>query len=182
MRDARKTVMRISLAASALMLSGKSVAYFLTNSTAILSDALESIVHGFATGFAALSLWYAAQPADENHPYGHGRIAYFSAGFEGSLVMMASLSIMYSGVSAFIHGVELDRIGYGLGITGLLACINLVLGYSLIRVGKAHNELILIANGRHVLSDMWTSIAAIVGLVLVVVTGWTWLDPLTALL
>lgn len=173
--------MRVSLAASLLMLSGKSIAYFMTHSTAILSDALESLVHGFATGFAALSLWYAAQPADENHPYGHGRIAYFSAGFEGSLVMMASFSIMYSGISAFVTGVELDYIGYGLAITGVLALLNLFLGFSLIHVGKKHDELILVANGRHVLSDMWTSVAAITGLLLVLATGWSWLDPLTAL-
>jgi cation diffusion facilitator family transporter len=174
--------MRISLAVSLLMLAGKSLAFFMTHSTAILSDALESLVHGFATGFAAVSLWYASQPADVNHPYGHGRIAYFSAGFEGSLVLAASLSIIITGVLALIQGSQLTSLGTGLAITGGLAAINLVLGFGLIRVGKAHNEIIIIANGRHVLSDMWTSVAAIIGVGLVILTGWSWLDPVTAII
>jgi len=182
MRDPRKIVMRISLGASVVMLSGKMLAFFLTHSAVILSDAAESVVHGFATGFAAIALWYSARPADANHPYGHGRIAFFSAGFEGSLVFVASLSVMYMGVHALIQGPQLRNLELGLAITGGLAGINLVLGTTLIRVGKKHNEIILVANGRHVLSDMWTSAAAIIGVGLVMITGFVWLDPVAAIL
>ncbi len=164
------------------MLTGKMLAFFLTHSAVILSDAAESVVHGFATAFAAIALWYSQRPADANHPYGHGRIAFFSAGFEGSLVFVASLSVVYVGVRSLAQGPELRNLELGLAITGGLAAINLILGTTLVRVGKQHNELILIANGRHVLSDMWTSAAAIGGVGLVMITGYRWLDPVAAIL
>lgn len=164
------------------MLAGKLTAYFLTHSTAIFSDALESVVHGAATTLAAFSLWYAARPADTGHPYGHGRIAYFSAGFEGALVFAASVAVISSGVIGLIRGPQLRHLGVGLGIAGALAAINLVLGVALVRVGRRHNALILVANGKHVLSDMWTTAAAIVGVGLVMLTRIEWLDPVAALL
>jgi cation diffusion facilitator family transporter len=173
--------MLISLLASVVMLTGKLTAYFLTQSTAILSDAAESLVHGAATGLAAYSLWYAARPADAGHPYGHGRIAYFSAGFEGALILGASIAVILSGVLGLIRGPALRHLGVGLTIAGALALINLVLGLMLVRVGRKHNTLILIANGKHVLSDMWTTGAAILGVGLVLLTGLTWLDPVAAM-
>lgn len=181
-RDARKVVMIVSLLASVVMLVGKVTAYAITHSTAILADAAESVVHGVATGLAVFSLWFAARPADANHPYGHGRIAYFSAGFEGALVLLASIAVIYSGVLGLINGPQLRHLGVGLTIAGGLALVNLVLGLALIRIGKKHNSLIVSANGKHVLSDMWTTAAAIVGVGLVMITGVTWLDPVTAIL
>jgi cation diffusion facilitator family transporter len=180
-RDPRKTAITISLLASALMLVGKLTAYLLTHSAAIFSDAAESVVHGAATALAAYSLWLAARPADTRHPYGHGRIAYFSAGFEGALVFAASLAIVYSAVMALIRGPELQRLGLGLAIAGALAAINVVLGLMLVSVGRKHHALILVANGKHVLSDMLTTMAAIVGVSLVLLTGVSWLDPVAAL-
>jgi cation diffusion facilitator family transporter len=174
--------MNVSLLASIAMLAGKMSAYLLTGSIAILSDALESVVHGVATGLAAFSLWYAARPADANHPYGHGRIAYFSAGFEGALVLTTSIVVIYSGIRALIYGPQLKNLGPGLLIAGSLALINLALGLALIRVGRKHHSLILVANGTHVLSDMWTTVAAIAGVGLVMLTGVTHLDPVTAVL
>ena len=179
--DPKTTVMAVSLGASVLMLAGKLTAYFLTSSAAILSDAAESVVHGVATGFAAFSLWFAARPADASHPYGHGRIAYLSAGFEGGLVLAASVAVMYSGIDAFLHERELRNLGVGLIISGVLALVNLVLGVSLVLIGKSHGSIILTANGRHVLSDMWTTLAAIVGLGLVLLTGQRWFDPAAAI-
>jgi cation diffusion facilitator family transporter len=180
-RDPRRTVIHISLAASLLMLTGKTTAWMLTHSTALLADAAESVVHGAATGLAAFSLWLAARPADKHHPYGHGRIAYFSAGFEGALVLAAAGAVVWSGVDGLLHPPALTRLGTGLAIATGLALVNLVLGLALIRIGRKHNALILVANGQHVLSDVWTTAAAIVGVVLVMVTGVKWLDPVSAL-
>ncbi|HRX84427.1 MAG TPA: cation diffusion facilitator family transporter [Phycisphaerae bacterium] len=181
-REPRQLAMRVSLGASVFMLAGKLLAYFLTHSTAMFADAAESVVHGVATGFAAFSLWYAARPADTEHPYGHGRIVYFSTGFEGALVLAASVTVMRSGVLGLMHEPPLERIGLGLAIAGVLAAFNCVLGATLVRIGRRHNALVLVANGKHVLSDFWTTAAAIVGLLLVKLTGHTWLDPLAALL
>jgi cation diffusion facilitator family transporter len=180
--DARHLVMAISLAVSVVMLIGKLTAYFLTGSSAVLADASESVVHLVATSFAAFSLWYAAQPADANHPYGHGRIAFFSAGFEGGLVFIASLAVIGSGIVELIRGPELERLGVGLIITSALAVLNLLLGVALIAVGRQHQSLVLIANGKHVLTDVYTTAAAIVGLALVMLTGQEILDPLAAIL
>ncbi len=180
-RDPRVFVMRVSLAASVLMLVGKLSAYYLTHSVAVLSDAAESVVHGIATGLAAFSLSFSSKPADDNHPYGHGRIAYFSAGFEGALVLVASFTVIYSGITGLLHEPVLNNLGVGLAISGGLTLVNLALGWSLVHVGNKYNSLILVANGRHVFSDMWTTVAAIVGLTLVMYTGQTWLDPVIAI-
>ena len=174
--------MAASLGIAVLMLVGKLAAYFITGSTAILSDALESVIHLFATGIAAVSLWYAAQPPDPNHPYGHGKIAYFSTAFEGMLIAVAALGIIAASVQALVAGPELEQLGVGLLITAALAAVNAVLGFALIRIGKKHNAVVLVANGHHVLTDMWTSLGVLVGVGLVWLTGVEWLDPVVALL
>ena len=178
---AQRWAMRASLGVAVLMLAGKTWAYALTDSTAILSDALESVIHLAATGMAAFSLWYARQPADRKHPYGHGKIAYFSSGIEGALIAVAGLAIAWEAVHALIEGPELSNLEAGLAITAALGAINLALGLFLIRTGKRTNALVLVANGEHVLTDMWTSLGVLVGVALVLVTGLTWLDPLVAL-
>lgn len=180
--DPRRKIIVISLLMSIVMLVGKITAYLVTHSAAIFSDAAESVVHGVATGLATFSLWYAARPADKNHPYGHGRIAYFSAGFEGALVLAASLTVFYSGFVALLEGPKLEHLEIGIGISVGLALINLFLGVALIRTGKKHDSLILVANGKHVLSDMWTTIAALVGVGLVMATGHQILDAAAALI
>lgn len=180
--DVRKTAMGLSLAASVLMLGGKLGAYGLTSSAAILSDAFESIVHAFATGLAAFSLWYADQPANRRYPYGHGKIVYFSAGFEGALILAAAVAVIHTSVDLWLEGGRVQRLGWGLAITAGLGLINLCLGLFLVRVGKRQESLVLVANGRHVLSDMWTSLGAVGGLGLVWLTGLNWIDPLAGVL
>jgi cation diffusion facilitator family transporter len=180
--DARGWAMTASLLVSFLMLAGKTVAYFMTGSVAIMSDALESVIHLLATGFAAFSLWYSVRPADRGHPYGHGKIAYFSSGFEGALIMIAASVIMYAGIADLIKGPEVERLSMGLLITGGLALVNLILGLWLVRVGKSHDSVVLISNGRHVLTDMWTSVGVVGGLALVWVTDLVWLDPVLAII
>lgn len=174
--------MAASLGIAVLMLGGKLAAFYITGSTAILADAFESVVHLFATGVAAFGLWYAAQPPDEAHPYGHGKIAYFSSAFEGALILVAALGILALSINAFVVGPSLESLGIGLVIIGALAAVNAVLGLWLVHVGRTHNALVLVANGHHVLTDMWTSVGVIVGVALVWLTGIEWLDPLVALL
>ena len=179
---AQRWAIRASLVVAVLMLVGKLTAYAITGSTAIYSDALESVIHLGATAMAAFSLWYAARPPDPSHPYGHGKIAYFSSGVEGALILVAAAAIVFEAVRALIEGPEIQSLGIGLLITGVLGLINLILGLSLIRVGKRTNAIVLVANGHHVLTDMWTSLGVLVGIGLVWATDILWLDPLVALI
>jgi len=174
--------MTCSLAVAFLMLIGKLTAYFITGSSAILSDAAESIVHIAASGVAAFSLWYSMQAPDKKHPYGHGKIVYFSSGFEGGLIGFAALSILYLAGRDLIFGSELKELGAGIAITAVLSVINCVLGLFLIRVGKRNNSLILEANGKHILTDMWTSAGVVIGVTIVWFTGIVWLDPVVAII
>ncbi|PSQ95921.1 MAG: cation transporter [Bacteroidetes bacterium SW_9_63_38] len=174
--------MGLSLGVSVLMLVGKLTATVLTGSTAILSDAAESIIHLFATGFAGFSLWYAATPPDPDHPYGHGKIAYFASAVEGTLILIAAVVIAGMAVRDFVVGPDLRQLDAGLLLIGGLTAINLGLGGYLVRTGRQTNSLVLVSNGQHVLTDMWTSLGVIVGVGLVWATGVTWLDPAVGLL
>ncbi|MFQ5571242.1 MAG: cation diffusion facilitator family transporter [Rhodothermales bacterium] len=181
-KDPRKMAMAASLLVAFLMLAGKLAAFAMTGSSAIFSDAAESVIHLLATAFVGFSLWYAGQPPDTGHPYGHGKIAYLSSGFEGGLIFLAAVTILYTAGEAFIVGPELRQLGQGLLIVGGLGIVNLGLGLFLIRVGKRHNSLVLISNGQHVLSDMWTSLGVVIGVALVWLTDVVWLDPAVAVL
>jgi cation diffusion facilitator family transporter len=174
--------MGLSLGVSVLMLVGKLAATVLTGSTAILSDAAESVIHLFATGFAGFSLWYAATPPDPDHPYGHGKIAYFASAVEGTLILIAAVIIAGMAVRDFIAGPDLRQLDTGLFLLGGLTAVNLGLGWYLVRTGRRTNSLVLVSNGQHVLTDMWTSLGVIVGVGLVWATGVTWLDPAVGLL
>lgn len=180
--DLKRAAMGASLATAVLMLVGKITAFMLTDSEAILSDAAESVVHIVATGVAGFSLWYAQQAADDSHPYGHGKIAYFSAGFEGAMILSAAGYIYYSSIVALITGPDLQNLGIGIVITGALCLVNLVLGSFLVYVGRKQNALILVANGKHVLTDMWTSAGVVIGVLIVQFTGARWVDPVCAIL
>ncbi len=170
----------ISLAVSVVLLAAKYEAYLLTGSTAILSDALESIVNVVAAVFALGGLIFAGRPADRNHPYGHGKVEFFSAAFEGGLIAFAAVVIFYEVVQSLIRGVEVSRLESGLAIVFVAGLVNLVLGWFLIRTGRKHSSLTLVADGQHVLSDFYTSVGIVVGLLLVRLTGVPWLDPLVA--
>lgn len=177
----RRRAIRISLGVSLLMLIGKVGAAYVTGSAAIFSDAVESVIHVIATGFVAFSLWFAATPPDEDHPYGHGKIAYFAAGFEGALILIAALAIIYTSVQSLIAGPELQQLGVGLIVIAGLSVVNLALGWYLIRTGRKHNSLVLVSNGKHVMTDMWTSIGVVGGVALVWLTGVLWIDPVVAI-
>ena len=138
-------------------------AHWITGSAAILSDAAESVVHIVAVSFAAYSLWLSLKPPDRSHLYGHDKISFFSAGFEGAMIVMAAFYIMYVSIQKWIAGLKLEQLGVGTGLIVLASLINGGLGFFLIAMGKKHRSLILEANGRHVLTDCWTSIAVVVG-------------------
>jgi cation diffusion facilitator family transporter len=170
----------ISLVVGAALLWVEFWAYQLTGSTAVLSDALESIVNVVAATFAITSLIFAGRPADRNHPYGHGKIEYFAAAFEGGLIAFAALLIVYEAGRGFFRTPELRQLDLGLAITFGAGLSNATLGWFLIRTGKATQSLTLIADGKHVLSDFLTSLGVVVGLLLVRLTGIVWFDPLVA--
>jgi cation diffusion facilitator family transporter len=174
--------MGVSLGASVLMLIGKGLATYLTGSAAILSDAAESVIHVFATGFAGFSLWYAATPPDPDHPYGHGKISYFASAVEGTLILIAALIIGGTAVQDLLTGASIGQIDVGLYLMGGLTAVNLALGQYLVRVGRRTNSLVLVSNGQHVMTDMWTSLGVIAGVGVVGLTGVQWLDPVVALL
>ena len=172
----------VSFAVGLAMLAGKWAAYWLTGSHAILSDALESIVHMAATGFAFYSLLLAARPADREYPYGYGKIEYFSAGFEGGLIALAGLAIVYEAIRGLIAPEPLRQLDLGLIIIALASVVNLLLGLTLIHQGKQTRSLILEADGRHVLTDAYTSFGVLAGVSLVRITKIWWIDPVIALL
>ena len=173
--------MRLSLAVGVLMLVGKTSAYVLTGSAAILSDAAESVVHIVAVGFAAFSLALSMRPADQRFRYGYERIAFFSAGFEGALIILAAIVIIVAAVESWLSGLHLQRLGLGTLVVAAAGALNAVLGLYLVRTGRRTHSIILEANGRHVLTDSYTSLGVLGGLLLVLVTGWKPFDPLVAI-
>ncbi len=177
----QKFAMRLSLAVGVLMLAGKSYAYLLTGSAAILSDAAESVVHVLAVGFAAFSMWLSFKPPDTDHPYGHDKVSFFSAGIEGGLIVVAALFIIVESVLKWVRGLQLENLDDGTMIVAAASAVNAVLGFYLVWKGKRHQSLILIANGKHVLTDSWTSFGVVGGLVLVLLTDWLPFDPILAI-
>ena len=177
----RKQAALISLLVGFGMLAMKGTAFLLTHSAAIFSDALESILHIAATSMAFYSVILSARPADDSHPYGHGKIEFFSAGTEGGLIVMAALGIVYEAVRGMIVGRTLTKLDLGIFLTLTASVVNLVLGWFLIRRGKATDSLTLVADGKHVLTDSYTSFGVVVGLGLVELTGFELLDPIVAM-
>lgn len=179
-RDAR-FAMRLSLIIGVVMLVSKLAAYFMTHSAAIFSDMAESVVHVVAVGFAAFSLRLSAKPAAPQFLYGYERITFFSAGFEGAMIILAAIAILVAAIHKWIMGLQLENLGTGTLLLLGAGILNAGLGYYLLRVGRRANSLILEADGKHVLTDSWTSFGVVGGLVLVLVTHWKPLDPLVAI-
>jgi cation diffusion facilitator family transporter len=173
-----------SLVAAIVLMVLKFIAYFITNSSAVFSDAMESIVNVAAAGFAIYSLYVSHQPADAEHPYGHGKIEFLSAAVEGGMVLAAALVAVVKAIDALIHHVDLHEahLAIGLGLLVVALAVNAALGWALVRIGRRQDSATLIADGRHLMSDALTSLAAIGGLSIVVLTGWRYADPLAALL
>lgn len=178
----KKSTALMSLSVGFLMFAAKIGAYLLTGSAAIFSDAAESIVHILATGMALFSIILSNKPADESHPYGHNKVEYFSAGIEGFLIFAAAVVIIYSAVSDIIKGPELKKLDVGALIIFIAALINLFLGLYIIKIGKQTNSITLVADGKHILTDSYTSAGVIVGVLMVLFTGYEIIDPVFAIL
>jgi cation diffusion facilitator family transporter len=171
----------LSIAAAVVTIGLKAAAYLLTGSVGLLSDALESLVNFVAAVTAYLSLLYAAKPVDRSHTYGHEKIEFFSSGLEGVLIFVAALGIAYYAVRRLLFPTPLEPLGPGLLLASGAAVINGGVGVLLLRVGRRHRSIVLEADGRHLLTDVWTSAAVLAGLGLVWLTGRQVLDPLVAL-
>lgn len=177
---ARKAL-TISFLISFLSLCAKLVAYYLTDSTTAMSDAAESVVHVFAVGFVLYGFFLSMKPADEDHLYGHEKIEFLSVGVEGAVIILAAFSILYLAIQNFIFGFELQNLGMGMYLVGLAATINLVLGLYLRKVGEEENNVIVKSNGKHVLTDVWTSAGVIITLLLIQWIGWIYLDTIVSI-
>jgi len=181
-RGAAKKLIGISFVLSLLLVVGKFYAYYITSSNAILTDALESIINVFATGFAFYSIYLSSLPKDENHPYGHGKIEFFSAGFEGALIFFAGIFIIYQSVLNFIDPDPLENLPVGILIVGVSAVLNGILGYVLKNKGAEIDSFTLIADGKHLLTDAWSSMVILVGIAVIYFTGYVILDSVISIL
>ena len=173
---ARLIAISLSLCIGAMLMGAKFYAFHLTRSSAVFSDALESIINVVASAFALVSIVLAAKPPDKSHPYGHGKVEYFSAGFEGALIIIAAIGIFKTGWDHMIRPQPLPNLADGLTILLGTGLINLILGLALVRTGKRTHSLALTADGKHVLTDVITSAGVLLGLLLVHLTGLYWLD------
>ncbi len=171
----------LSIGAALLTIGLKTAAWLLTDSVGLLSDAAESIVNLVAASVALATLHWASQPPDPHHPYGHEKAEYFSAGLEGGMILLAAVSIAWLALERLLHPAALQDVAVGLAVSAVASAINLWVGLQLVRAGRRHRSIVLEADGRHLLADVWTSGGVIVGVALVAVTGVERLDPLIAL-
>jgi cation diffusion facilitator family transporter len=171
----------LSIAASIVIIALKGYAWWITGSVGLLSDALESVVNLAAACVALMALTIAARPADADHHYGHDKAEYFASGVEGGLILIAAVGIGIAAVDRLLHPQPLERIGLGLAISVLASLINFGVARVLLAAGRRHDSIVLEADARHLMTDVWTSIGVVVGVGAVGVTGALWLDPVIAL-
>lgn len=172
----------LSIAAAIATIILKTVAWKMTGSVGLLSDAIESLVNLAGAMMALWMLTLAALPADDDHAYGHGKAEYFSSAFEGFLILLAALSIGYTAINRMINPQPLEAVGVGLLVSVVASIINFATARTLLVVGRKHHSITLEADAHHLLTDVWTSAGVIAGVGLVALTGWLWLDPAIALL
>lgn len=169
-------------AISLLLLIVKFFAYYITHSVAILTDALESIANVAAGLIGLYSLYVAAKPRDFDHPYGHGKAEFLSAAVEGTLIVSAGAIILYKAIKNLLYPIPIHRVDFGIWLVAATAVVNFILGYYCLLIGKKNNSLALLASGKHLLSDTWSTLGIIVGLVLLHFTGYKWIDGVVAML
>lgn len=167
---------------SVILLIVKTIAWYLTASVAILTDAFESIVNVVAGFIGVYSLYVSAKPMDTDHPYGHGKAEFISAAIEGTMITIAGLIIIYEALNNLIHPHTIKKLDYGIMLTGATGLINFIAGYICIKTGKRNNSLALISSGKHLQSDTWTTMGIVVGLILLLFTGLAWIDSVVAIL
>lgn len=172
----------LSLAAAIVTMAMKAGAWWVTGSVGYLSDALESLVNLSGATFALWMVTWARQPADHEHPYGHGKAEYLSAGFEGVLIFGAALAIVWVSVERLFNPQPIGALGLGTFLSIVASLVNFLVARVLFRVGRAYRSVALEADARHLMTDVWTTAGVVIGVALAVVTGWSWLDPAVALL
>lgn len=172
----------LSIAAAIATITLKALAWRITGSVGLLSDALESVVNLVAAIAVLVALKVAAMPADKNHHFGHSKAEYFSAAIEGLMIFVAAVAIMWSAVERFLNPRPLENVGLGLGISVVASLINGGVAWVLLRAGREYRSLTLTADGKHLLTDVWTSAGVVLAVVLVAFTGWDRLDPIIAFL
>jgi cation diffusion facilitator family transporter len=177
----KQRLILLSFIASVVLTGFKFFAYYLTSSNAILSDALESIINVIASGFAFYSVYLSSQPKDRNHPYGHGKIEFFSAGFEGALIVIASIFIVYEAISRLMEPAPIENLAEGAAFIAFTIVVNTIIGYQLIKEGRRSHSLALTADGRHLLSDSISSLVLILSVCLILITGLQWIDSVASL-
>lgn len=177
-----KTLLFISACVAILTILFKMGAWYITGSVGFLSDGLESFVNLAGAVFALVMVIIAERPADSDHPHGHHKAEYFSSGFEGLLIVAAALSILWMAVDRLLHPQPLQQLGWGMGLSLISALLNGGMAWVLLKAAQMHRSIALEANGKHLRTDVYTTIGVIAGLGLVTITGWQWLDPLIALL
>lgn len=184
MNDSLKTIriQRWVAILSVLLLLTKLVAYYLTHSVAILTDALEGIVNVVAGSIGLYSLILSAKPRDADHPYGHGKIEFVSAALEGSMIAMAGVMIFYKSISNLITPQPLHKIDWGILLISITAAVNYLVGSFCVRTGKRKNSIVLVASGKHLQSDTYTTIGILAGLALIYFTNILWIDSVVAML
>ena len=176
-----KTLLRVSVAVALITILLKGLAGYVTNSMGLISDAMESFVNLASAMFALAMVTVAARPADEDHPYGHHKAEYFSSGFEGILIVGAAAAILWVSVQRLLSPQPLEQLGWGLALSVLSSAFNAGLAYALFRAAHTHRSIALEADARHLMTDVWTSAAVVIGIVAVHFSGWLWLDPLLAI-
>lgn len=159
----------------------KLIAWRITNSNAIFSDTMESIVNIISAFMGLYSLHLCNKPRDTDHPYGHGKVEFVTSGIEGMLIALAGVLILIEAISSLIKGIELDKLDWGIALFGSTAIVNYAMGYISYQKGKKENSLVLMSAGKHLQSDTFATTAIVLSLVLVHFTGWLWLDPLIAI-
>ncbi len=172
--------LKLSVAVAVATIALKTAAWYVTDSVSLLSDALESLVNLAGAVFALAMVTLAAQPPDEDHPYGHHKAEYFSSGFEGVLILVAAAGILWTAVNRFMHPQPLEQLGLGMGLSVLSSALNGALAFAMLRKAREHRSMALEGDARHLITDVWTSAGVIVGLLAAQATGWWWLDPVAA--
>lgn len=176
-----RTLLKLSIAAAVATIVMKSAAWWVTDSVGLLSDAMESFVNLASALFAILMVTIAQRPADDDHPFGHGKAEYFSSGFEGLLIVGAAGGIIWAAVHRFADPQPLQSLGWGLGLAIASSGLNWTLAAKMMTASREQRSIALEADARHLYTDVWTSAGVVVGLVLVHLTGWLWLDPVLAI-
>ncbi len=176
-----KTLLKLSVVAAVATIAMKTGAWWITGSVGLLSDAMESFVNLASALFAVLMVTIAERPADEDHPFGHSKAEYFSSGFEGLLIVGAAVAIIWAAAGRFANPQPLEQLGWGVALSVASSVLNGLLAWRMLAASREQRSIALEADARHLFTDVYTSAGVVVGLLLVPVTGWLWLDPLLAI-